>query len=285
MGRPQKNRLRLVVALVAVVFFATVSASSQVSIGSSPSNDSNYVTLSGTLFFNDKPLPEFQNGKAYISYKGRSNASTIIYDSKTAKYEIRRLHRSETTLFFNYYIPVEIDPNERSAMYRTGKWCGSRNCEKTLPGNYRRVVGVDISQLNDSELSHFDIDLYYIIHLLRPWDNNAIEFYTFPKDPYPVFMANDIDFEWEPVPGAVEYVLEVDVKRDPSHPAGYGRIETATTVTTAENSCTIRLEGSYQDEHYDVGISAYDADDIKIGHYMTTYKNGYGWDYRFVIDP
>src|SRR4030042_406139 len=154
---PDTPGLRPVVILAATVFLTAASAFSQESIDEASSEDPNYITLSGTLLFNGRPLAELENGKLSVSYNsestGRKKPQIITsYDSKIAKYEIRNLPRSNVTLFFGYYKMNPAATDHDKKICRAGNCC-SRDTERTLPENYKRIVPVDISRLNNSELS------------------------------------------------------------------------------------------------------------------------------------
>ena len=48
------------------------------------------------------------------------------------------------------------------------------------------------------------------------------------------------------------------------------------------NYYSLNLDTNSENDHYEISIHAYNELD-RNGYYMTTYKNGHGWDYRFII--
>jgi len=258
-----QRRLSTVVSAVMLFFASSLLAEDSNSVWAG--EDPNFVELSGTLLHNHVPMSEITDAQPYFSsndaYTRRKGIDIVTsYDNESSSFKISRLPRHPLVLFFHYHIQ------------------GGR---RTLPGNYRRLVRVDVNELTDWECSHFDVDMEYIIHTTSPWDSNAVEFYTYPKDPYPE-QPNSLDFEWEPVPGANEYDVRICVYRDPNRYKYLGEI---LYTTVYENSFSVELPCSRPDEHYNATISAYNSDGEKIGQYMTTYRNGYGWDYRFKACP
>jgi len=224
----------------------------------------NTVELSGIIYYNNIPMSGITDVEPHFGCNDADTGQhsipiTTLYDSNTAAYSINGLPPHNLVLFFDYHL---IGPT----------W--------TFPGNYRQLIVVDVNALSEWERSHFDIDVKYIIHMTCPWDNNGIDFYTYPGDPHPVH-PNDLLFEWEEVEGAEYYGFWIVKYRDPDHPDGPGFIEWIEDSTVTENFFWILLDESAEQEHYRSMIHAYNAQDDRIGYQMITYKNGYSSDYRF----
>jgi hypothetical protein len=152
----------------------------------------------------------------------------------------------------------------------------------TLPGNYRTNNFPNLSQLTAEQCANYQLDALYTLHQVRPWDNSGIDFAVAPASPYPVHSGH-IVLEWDAVTGADHYEIGITKNRDEEHPLGFGYVETIVTTTTEETFYSIELDDSAEFEHYHSSITAYNAGNVVIAHYATTYTNGYGGDYRFKV--
>lgn len=149
----------------------------------------------------------------------------------------------------------------------------------SLPGNFDTFHTVDLSALTREEAIAHDIELAEVLHLLKPYDNNQI---TLTTDDYPPH-SSPVYFSWEPIQGAVRY--QVTISRY-SHSPSYEFIENmfSSNITSGANAVTVTLPKSAVNEHYQFNIYAYNSSGVRIGIYHTVYKNGLGWDYRFIVN-
>jgi hypothetical protein len=147
----------------------------------------------------------------------------------------------------------------------------------TKPGNYRSWTTLDLSTLTAPEAADFALKAVEIIHLTDPFDND----HEAVLNTYPAH-ASPVNFAWEPVEGAVRYVVEVaEYQNDP-----YSLIDQVIldeNVTGTSKSC--ELATSAEGTHYEFSLTAYNDQDEMVGYYMSTYGGGYGWDYRFTVQP
>ena len=219
-------------------------------------------TLTGTLYHRDvlmsnltAALPEFwfYNGDTY-EYPNL----TTSYDPSDSTYEI--FDCPEST---NFLIDVSF-PGEYGA-------------DPDLPKSYSQQIRIDTTAVNSQ-----DIQLYYIIHLLTPYNNANAEFSTYPNSPYPIHYS-PVLFSWEAVTGADNYDVTIGRYKDPDHPeGGYGHIETIALENTVNLTYLTDLLPSASFEHYEFSLTAY-ASNTLIGYYGTVYYNGNGRDYRFKV--
>jgi hypothetical protein len=222
-------------------------------------------TLTGTLYYRDAPMstlteasPQFwfydYNTYKYL-YPDRD--LTINYDPTNSTYEI--LDCPEST---NFLIDVSFP--------------GEYGSDTDLPKSYNRQIRIDTTTL-DSQ----DIQLYYNIHLLTPYDNSNVNMY-YPPSPYPTHNS-PVQFSWEAVTGANSYEIKIQRTRDEDNPeGGYGDIETIINENTTSLTYTADIPSSASFEHYEFSLSAYE-NGTYLGHYTTLYIGAHGSDYRFKI--
>ncbi|MFB0524696.1 MAG: hypothetical protein ACETVZ_04100 [Phycisphaerae bacterium] len=190
---------------------------------------------------------------------------TSTYDNNTGVYSISGLPSAKVQIFVTFHI---------------------RGDRFSLPGNYRVWKIADIPNLSLDQRTNFDIGLHQIIHMTSPWDNDAISppALIFPPAPYPVpEHSRCLDFTWDAVPGATQYRIDISIYRDPDHPDGYGRVEIVLNSYVQGTSFSTNLDPSNDFQHYEARIDAYGSGGNRIGLFMITYENGYGWDYRFKV--
>jgi hypothetical protein len=247
---------RIFVVLIPVLFFTASLVWA----------DSELVTISGTLLYNGIPMSEITSVEPIFFCNDADTGEksldiTTTYDNTTGAFTISGLPKHNLVLFFIFHIQGE---------------------QSTLPGNYRIYIHVDVNNLSRWDKLHFDVGMEYIIHMVTPWDNGNVDFYGYPDDPYPVH-SNPFVFIWERVIGAKRYEFLIFTCRDPDHPGGYGFESLIVDAILDENYYAIELPPSEYQEHYEATILAYNGYGEKIGKFMTTYENGYGWDYRFKV--
>ena len=218
-------------------------------------------TLTGTLYYRDAPMSTLTEASPqFWFYNGNTYEYPILtthYDPTNSTYEI--LDCPETT---NFLIDVSFP--------------GEYGSNTDLPKSYNRQIRLDTTTL-DSQ----DIQLYYNIHLLTPYDNSNVNMY-YPPSPYPTHNS-PVQFSWEAVTGADSYQIKIQRTRDPDNPeGGYGDIETIINENTTSLTYTADIPSSASFEHYEFSLSAYENGSY-LGHYTTLYIGAHGSDYRFKI--
>lgn len=228
------------------------------------------ATLAGTLLHNGSPMSgitaETPSLWAYDQTAGTDITATVVftYNPANGQYSITGLPLHIVTISLRFHL---------------------HGATETLPGNYHGAAYPDIGSLTSGELANYDIDERLIMHMTSPWDNDAIEFATFPGSPYPAHNS-PVPFQWDAVPGRDEYSFVIKKYRDPDHPSGYGYISTVLDTRILTTSQNPLLDPSALNEHYQMEVNAWNltANDT-IAFYMTTYTNGYGVQYRFKVVP
>jgi len=144
----------------------------------------------------------------------------------------------------------------------------------TLPGNYGATTTVDLAATPIDDLRDYPLSVWQVIHLLAPYDN-AVPMLSaaFPHHSAPV------QFAWEALAGAVRYELVIAKAADAPHAV----IEVARAASLTETQYAASLQASDTGTHYDFSITAFNADDERIGYYLTTYTDGHGTDYSFKV--
>ncbi len=228
------------------------------------------ATLAGTLLHNGAPMSSITAVTPSLWAYDRTTTTNITatvvltYNPANGQYSISGLPLHKVTINLRFHL---------------------RGATVTLPGNYHGSSTPDIGSLTPGELANYDIDERLIIHMTSPWDNDAIEFYTYPGSPYPAH-ASSVFFQWDAIPAADEYSLIIQKYRDLDHPSGYGYVGDTLDVRTFNTFWDAPLAPSEPDEHYQAWIRAYNLVTYEtIATYMTTYTNGYGGDYRFKLAP
>lgn len=218
--------------------------------------------LSGTLIHNGLPMRLLTDAQPTFWFRNESTGQGIdsvtwSYNNLTGEYAFSGLPMERVGISINYHI------------------VGEKN---TYPGNYQAFHTVDLSGLSSEQRMDYRINIPKIIHMLVPWDNSQADFSTY--EPYPV-QSTHFSAKWDMIPGASYYQITISKYRDPDHPDGYGFIENVLSDQVNEEYISDLLISSGNGDHYEFSVRAYNSINEMIGLYMTTYTNGYGWDYRF----
>jgi N-acetylneuraminic acid mutarotase len=222
-------------------------------------------TLTGTLYYRDAPMSTLTEASPQFWFLNRDTFEylypdrdlTVNYDPTNSTYEI--LDCPESTKFL---IDVSFP--------------GEYGSDTNLPKSYDRQITIDTTTL-DSQ----DIQIYYNIHLLTPFDNSNVNTY-YPAPPYPAHNS-PVQFSWEAVPGADSYEIEIQRTRDSDNPeGGYGDIETIINENTTSLTYIADIPPSALFEHYEFSLWAYE-NETYLGRYTTVYYGANGWNYRFKI--
>ena len=180
----------------------------------------------------------------------------LDYDEATGAFEIRKIPSAATLEF---------------VFAENGNW-GSMPGE---PGDYRATVDYDLAESQDADV-HFE----RVLRLLEPWDNADNSRHS--ADTW-LTVSSPLDFEWEPVDGAVEYRLYVLLARDAAHSEDYGHVKDVVDQRLSETSLTVTLPPSEPFEHYEFSMFAYDDSGERIAYYMSTYSNRYDYTSTFKV--
>lgn len=154
---------------------------------------------------------------------------------------------------------------------------------KKLPGNYDLWLVVDLRELSADCRKDSELPMEKILRLKSPADNEAI----LPDDTrgYPSHES-PVPFRWEALEGAASYQVMVSECRDSGHAkyaSGCDRCTSVLILQTLYPYATASLPPSQDLTHYEFKLVAADASSRPLGKLMTTYDNGYGWDYRFRV--
>ena len=257
----RKNNYRIILLIAAMV-----TASFSFSKGEAV-QDSNAVELSGTVTYNGKPMSDITDIEPafscrYTNTGELTSASLVEYDNYMGYFSADNIPLSNVTLHFGYHL------------------YGQR---PTLPGNYMGDLQVYVDKLSEDEAYNLDVPMKQVIHMISPQDNNAVEPSVGRGTDVIYEHEGDVYFEWEPLDGAVNYDLKIDIYQDADENSSYKFLTNELTATAIENSYLAQLPLSEQGEHYEARLDAYNKAGDKIGMYVVTYKNGYGYDYRFKV--
>jgi hypothetical protein len=224
------------------------------------------ATLSGTLTYNgaahssDDPFAVVGVRNLDTAEYHYSRDVRWSYDATTGAYQVHGLPEADLYMWLTFADP----PDE---------WMfgGSCSAEHT----------VDLTALDAAGRAARDIPMEYIVHLTAPDDNGAAD--RSVDDSYPVFAVPPA-FTWNAVPEADQYIVDIDLYRSPDHPSGYGYLSDEVYETVTTLSYTPTLTANATNEHYAFSVTAYTSTSEELGSYMHPYTDGYGWEYRFVIE-
>ena len=219
--------------------------------------------LTGICRFNNMPMPWATSEQPWAQLQdsgGLIPGAEFRYYSVTGRYAVNNVPASGLV-----YI---------NAGYLTG------GTHTHYPGNYEYGGSFDLSTMTPEELEDHDLDFRYIIHMTAPWDNTEL---LHSSDPMPEHQPG-ILFQWDSVPGAVEYLFAVDRYRSSSHPDGFGHIDRPVEIYASETEQVASLPVSNPDEHYAALIIGKNTSGQTIARMYRPMLNGYGFDYRFTVD-
>jgi hypothetical protein len=180
-------------------------------------------------------------------------------------------------------LPTYYDPE--TSVYAIGPLASRRTgCEatlhvmgsrRTLPGNYNAFRVLDLRSVAPGSQQAFEFDAEKILHLVSPYDNSLIEMDTGEYGQ----EASPVHFAWEPLEEAVAYEVQL---YNCSNPPDYSCLPPQRT-TTAATVFDATLSSSAPGRHYEFSVVAWGASGREVGLYLTTYRDGFGWDYRFTV--
>ena len=219
--------------------------------------------LTGICRFNNMPMPWKTSKLPWVQLQdsgGLIPGAEFRYYSVTGRYAVNNVPSSGRV-----YINAGYRIDETHSHY---------------PGNYEYAGSVDLSTMTPEELEDHDLDFQYIIHMTDPWDNTEL---LHSSDPMPEHQPG-ILFQWDSVPGAVEYLFAVDRRRSSSHPSGPGHIDRPVEIYASETEQVVSLPVSDPNEYYTALITAKNTSGQTIGRMFRPLLNGYGFNYPFTVD-
>jgi hypothetical protein len=226
------------------------------------------ASVSGVMRFNGQPhlsdiVPLIQSVKDVDADEWMvEDDLTLTYDGTNGEYQLAGLPDAKLRIWL--YFP-----------YTPESW--------NFGGNYITEAGtIDLPTLTVEQRSSYDIELLVITRLTQPRDN-ATRGETSASDPYPVH-SQPVQIEWDAVPQADRYRVRIDRYRSPSHPDGYGYLSAELDLFVTAPNYSATLTANAENENYALRVDPYNLT-TRLGYYMHTYSNGYGWDYRFSVAP
>ncbi len=211
--------------------------------------------LAGTIRFNDKPLPDYTTltpSETYVMDLGPDDDPTdynFYYNPQTGHYLFSGLPNSKLRLF------VRFRDNHPSGYLPGDYWC-------------RTWTDLYMPTLTEEEAGSYDLHSVTTTHLLMPWDNSQLH-----EPGYPVHCSTT-EFAWEPVDGAVEYLVSVYSWRDQEHPDGPGLVDQVVFTHVPVTSYVLpKLPALPELMHYEVLIGAFSATK-NLSYYWQVYQDG-----------
>lgn len=187
------------------------------------------------------------------------------YDSNTGSYSLKGVPPGE------YYAMVRIESGYPFDIESGGDFTSR------LSGLNPNIIVTD-----DKQELQIDLAVIYHVHLLKPVDNQQRTKAT--TDPYDVLYkpsgaTHTFAFEWEPVPDAVSYRLNIMlVNRSPN------QTQANINETLSATSFYTDLAVTTGDEYYQFSVTPYDSDEKLLGMFSYYYTNGSGGWYRFKVE-
>ncbi|NLH16578.1 MAG: hypothetical protein GX455_08365 [Phycisphaerae bacterium] len=220
--------------------------------------------LAGTIRYNDKPLPDYTTltpSETYVMDLGPNDDPTdysFYYNPQTGHYLFSELPDSKLR-FFIYF----------RDSHPTG----------LLPGDYWRWIDLDMTTLTEEEAGSYDLHLFAVTHLLTPWDNRQLH------GPDLHTHCPRTEITWEPVDGAVEYLVAVYSWRDEEHPDGGGYVDQVVFTRIQETSYVLDLPPLPDLMHYELLVGAFSATN-NLSYYGQVYQDGSSRStYEFKVCP
>ncbi len=225
--------------------------------------------LAGTVRFNEKPLPEYTNREPdEITIDGNllspDEGEYFWYNAQTGHYLLSGMTDNDLIIriFFRDNHPTGL-----------------------LPGDYYRRLDIDLDELTDEETCSQDIHVFATTHLLTPWDNSQL------YGPGYNLNCPTMELTWEPVDGAVDYLVIMYSWRDKEHPIGEGFADQLIFTHVTEPSYVVRdLPVLPELMHYHISIGAFSAT-TNLSYYHQLYQDaegnlaGAGSGYEFKVCP
>ena len=221
---------------------------------------SNKHSISGKLLFDGKPISVNNKSDVFIWMRdegtGKSANIQVDYNVKDSSIYVEYLIPGEYGVSFN------IDKNKSNL--------------PLYPGDYRAWANFKIRKGYSIKR---DINLDKIIHLTEPQDNNKIiKKWSKPCGEKMAFRS-PVTFRWQSLGHNVNY--KYVIRNNPCKPFKYG--DALKHGETADTFVSLNLPKTAQNHQYMLELHAY-RDNRLIGSIITHGDNGYGWDYRFLID-
>lgn len=215
------------------------------------------VNLAGIIIHNNAPMSNITGIEPLIWFRDESTGQlisgvTTTYDTASGAYAFSHLPDKKIGININYHLAGSTE---------------------TLPGNYSGWEVVDLPVLTPGEIESYNLNVYEIIHLLEPYDNDQRTLRIGP--PYPAH-STPVTFSWASVNGTDHYEVKINECNDPP---SYSLIQNIASENLTGTDYTTVLPASASETHYEVSIYAYNSADVLIGQYMTTYTNGHGLEF------
>jgi hypothetical protein len=158
------------------------------------------------------------------------------------------------------------------------------NANTSNPGGYpgypgdlfRRVENVSVPKKGAAAL---DVDLYKVIHLTGPQDNNDVMDRWGEKGDARIAFAGPVKFEWEPLGDDVQYHYQVLYMQSQPHRP----LAVQTKESTTDTTFSIELPPSGENEFYSFHLFA-TRKGGRIAELITHGERGYGADLRFRVE-
>lgn len=208
------------------------------------------IIVQGTINYQGKPISQITkvSPDCYVFdiITGETFDSSIVkYDSSTGKYSIENPPTDFLGVTFFFHI---------------------KQAGVSFPGDYVGYIETDLILSTDY---NYDVELYKVLHMNLPYDNN---FANLSMDTKPK-LNSPLLFEWESLPGASTYEIYITRNRDVNHPDGEGFIEDVISeIDYTGTSYSASLPQSLANEYYSFALYALDADFNMIGLYVASFS-------------
>jgi len=228
-------------------------------------------TISGKVTYNGNPVSQYSGKQASFWARnegtGQGIQITPTYNPNDGTYSIPNIPSGTygIQVYLDDALPYNVNPEE----YFPGDFWGW-----TTP-----IV------VNAPNPVSIDLPCQKIIHLTSPVNNNSPGIlYPPPYDYY----SSPVTVSWDAIAEASTYNIRVDrYQNNPYQQLQYGVINQ--TVPSTQQSLSLTLPVCGTNEHYELNLNAYNANNVFVGRLMVVYidetgqNSGYGWDYRFRI--
>jgi hypothetical protein len=226
------------------------------------------VRISGRVIYNGEPATKYSRANAVIQLMDvedrRDVPIDVHYDSQTGRFTLKNVPSGKYQPF------VRLEAGYPFHRESGGDYFG-------------RISGMNspIVVAPHDESIDMDLKVVNVIHLTKPVDNQEQRTLTGdePETLYRTFYYPSADrFEWDPVPGAVNYELWFALMDGNS-----GQRKDFKSHTVSSTAFSPRLEVTSGNDYYMFTMTALNSTNEKVGFYQQYYRNGTGGWFNFKV--
>ena len=269
-----KKSVVLILAFISIFSSCTCSSSDNSGLNSSSITTSQIVPLggakiSGSIYYNDRPITEFTGSEVKIGLMKVEPWQSIQiqydYSPQTGKFTISGVPPGEytPTIFIESGYPYDVESG----------------------GDFTaRVSGINpniVISSNEDVISR-DLSVVYHIHVTSPFDNQqrTRSVSDTKENIFKLQNSSKYTFGWEPVPEADNYRISILLKD-----ATTNQTETILGETTKSTNFTVELNNTPGNQYYMFSVNAFNSNNVLVGLFQYYYTNGSGGWYNFVVIP